>query len=150
MMKLSEKVTRLRAHHSYAEVARALKCSSPTIRDIESGRTENPRSDLAFGLGKYFGVPLEWLLDDEADWPPPAPVDLDSRIIRTVHDALVADSQRDALTLDEGELLVQLRGRGIRQRGSREADAVFDGIAASYCLPRSAATRPASARSVRR
>ena len=128
-VKFSEKVQRARGDRSYADVGRAAGCTGENIRKLEAGISE-PGFRLGIALAKTLGVPSDWLADDEADWPPPPPVDLDSRIVRTVHDALVADRQRDALTLDEGELLVQLRGRGIRQRGSREADAVFDGIAA--------------------
>ena len=41
-----------------------------TIRRIES-KNQRPRVDLALKLARFFDVPLDWLADDAADWPPP-------------------------------------------------------------------------------
>ena len=71
-MKLGEKIRRLRAGRSYAEIARAGECSPPTVRDIEAGRTETPNLFLIARLSSYFDVPLDWLADETADFPPPS------------------------------------------------------------------------------
>jgi transcriptional regulator with XRE-family HTH domain len=71
-VRLGEKLSLLRKDRAYAEVAKAVGCSAPTVRDIEAGRTLDPSISIVRGFAELYGVSLDWLADDSADWPPPA------------------------------------------------------------------------------
>jgi hypothetical protein len=38
---------------------------------LERGETQDTKVSIAFAIARLFGVPLEWLADDEQGWPPP-------------------------------------------------------------------------------
>ena len=106
-MRLGEKISRLRAGRPYAEVARAIGCSAPTVREIESGKTANPRVGLVCGLAGHFGVSLDWLADDDADWPPPE--SSRDRAAAMVERALSGSGLAGELADEERELLAYFR-----------------------------------------
>jgi len=126
-MRLSEKVSRLRAGRSYAEVARAAGCSPPAIRDIESGKTANPRADLILGLGRHFAVPLEWLLDAAAEWPPP-PLRREDKLLAAVRRALRPFTPAEGFFGEELDVLQRLAAVHPTCRGSifRALGAIVD------------------------
>jgi len=113
-MKLGAKITKLRAGRSYAEIARVAGCSSPTVRDIESGHTGDPGIGIISALARHFGVSLDWLVDDDQGWP--APPSADERIIDTVRQALAPYGGPQGLTEDERRLLAEYRQMNLLSR----------------------------------
>lgn len=77
-MKFSDKFQRLRERRgaTIRDVATALDMGVGTVGGWANGAT--PRPKVATKLADYFGVPVETLLDDDADLPPslypPSPV----------------------------------------------------------------------------
>jgi transcriptional regulator with XRE-family HTH domain len=74
-MKFHEKLrTRVEALGlNKARAARDAGLPESTISSYLSKHKSLPRIDIAFKIAKAIGVPLEWLADDRADWPPPIP-----------------------------------------------------------------------------
>lgn len=124
-MKLGQKLQKLRAGRSYAEVARAAKCSAPTIRDIEAGRTTDPSLFLIARLGAYHSVSLDWLSDDTQGWPPP-PADSGQQVADTVKAALNRAGIIGELSQAERELLAVFRS--LDTAGRREVLGFCSGI----------------------
>lgn len=122
IMKLAEKCQRLRRGQSLRDIATAVSCSPENIRSILSGESE-PKLQLGMRLADHLGVPLDWLADDAADWPPPA--SQDERIIDTVRAAMATAVD---LPADERELLRSYRALD-RQRRDRALGLVI-GMAA--------------------
>ena len=57
-----------------ARAAREVGLPESTISSYLSKDKSLPRIDIAFKIARAVGVPLEWLADDNANWPPPIPV----------------------------------------------------------------------------
>jgi len=72
-MNFTEKLSRLTADRSKSEVARAASLSATTISNYIA-RGSLPRYDIAVRIARAVGVSVEWMLDDAADFPPPAPI----------------------------------------------------------------------------
>jgi transcriptional regulator with XRE-family HTH domain len=73
-MRISKKLRRLRTqlgNPSKAEVARHVGTTGQTIGQIEAGNRAQPAIPTLIGLAKFYRVPLDWLLDDSEEWPPP-------------------------------------------------------------------------------
>lgn len=104
VMEMSDKVKRLRGPRSYNDVAKEAGCSDEHIRRIEAGT--QPGVKIALGLARSLGVPLDWLADDAADWPPPASTD--EQIVQVVRDAMAAAAPA-GLDADERKMLTWLR-----------------------------------------
>ena len=113
-MNVTEKLQRLRGTRSYAEAARAAKCSEPAARDVFQGVTKNPKAYILHGLAQLYGVSLDWLLDDSQDWPPPA--DDKQRATKLVERALSGAGLAGDLTEDERTLLSKWRSLSPTQR----------------------------------
>ncbi len=128
-MTLSEKLTRLRGGRSYAEAARAADCTPPTVRQIESGERLDPSYRIIAGLARFYGVSVDWLVDDSREWPP-AESTLDDKVVRAVHEALRPMSGLDSLSVDEQKIIEGLRARGIHSRCNGLGDLVYDAIEA--------------------
>jgi len=71
MSNLGDKLQRLRGQRSYNNVARTVECSVNALRDVEAGRTRDPGVQFVMSLARLYDVPLDWLVDNEQDWPPP-------------------------------------------------------------------------------
>jgi transcriptional regulator with XRE-family HTH domain len=55
-----------------AKAARDVGLPVSTISNYMSKLESLPRADIAFKIAKAIAVPIEWLLDDEQDFPPPS------------------------------------------------------------------------------
>jgi len=67
-----EKLDRLAKEKGKAKVSFQAGLPSTAISNYLSKR-QIPRADAAVKIGGILGVPVEWLMDDKADWPPPDP-----------------------------------------------------------------------------
>jgi transcriptional regulator with XRE-family HTH domain len=56
-----------------ARAAREAGLPESTISSYLSKDKSLPRIDIAFKIARAIGVPLDWLADDKANWPPPIP-----------------------------------------------------------------------------
>jgi transcriptional regulator with XRE-family HTH domain len=69
-MNWNEKLTKLRAGRPYRSIAEAVSTTGTTIRNLESGEMKKPGVFLLNKICKFYGVTLDWLLDDRKSWPP--------------------------------------------------------------------------------
>ena len=72
-MKLDAKLRKLLGNRSVKDVADAAGVSRASFSTYIN-RGSIPRADVAMKLASYFAVSLEWLADDEQDFPPPEDV----------------------------------------------------------------------------
>lgn len=56
---------------SVRSLARKIGRTDRTVAVLERGETQDTKVSIVFDIARLFGVPLEWLADDEQDWPPP-------------------------------------------------------------------------------
>jgi len=105
-MNFADKLRRLRAGRSPEWVGQQVKCAGGSIRRMETNDQE-PKIRLAFALATLFKVPLDWLVDDSLDWPPPASEG--SNIITMVRDAMLRDGRLGALSADETAIIAAVR-----------------------------------------
>ena len=71
-MQFVEKLKALVADKNKSDLARRAGLSATAISDyLLKGYI--PRADKALALARALKVPLDWLLDDQQDWPAPAP-----------------------------------------------------------------------------
>jgi len=127
-MEFGEKILKLRVRlpgsPSPEWVATQIRIHGMTIRRMES-ENRRPRLDVALKLARFFDVPLDWLADDDRDWPPPETQD--DQLLTAVKTALAAGGAGGELNPEESELLSMFRGfpdPDIRGR----ALAYFDGL----------------------
>ena len=67
---ITEKLTRLTKGKNKAELARRAGLKPTTISDYIA-KEYAPRSDIALKMARALEVPVDWLIDDAQDWPPP-------------------------------------------------------------------------------
>lgn len=68
-MTFTEKLARLTEAYHKNRLSRRCGLPSTAITDyINKGTT--PRSDNALKIARALGVSVEWLIDDEQEWPP--------------------------------------------------------------------------------
>jgi transcriptional regulator with XRE-family HTH domain len=106
-VKIGQKIRRLRGHQPYAELADDLQVSESALRQIEAGTIASPKSDLLLNIARYFRVPMEWLADEQLDWPPPQSER--QRIAEIVESALTRAGVYGEMTDDETLLLTAFR-----------------------------------------
>jgi len=89
-VRITEKLRRLTEDKNKAEVARKAGLKATMISDYIS-KEYVPRADIALKMARALQVPLEWLVDDAQDWPPPKPKEqpsvrdiADSELLREV------------------------------------------------------------------
>jgi transcriptional regulator with XRE-family HTH domain len=70
-MQFTEKLKRLTDDMGKARVSQDAGLPNSAISNYIS-KEQMPRGDKALALARALKVPLEWLLDDRQDWPPPA------------------------------------------------------------------------------
>lgn len=117
-MKIGHKLRRLRidsGNPSKAEVARRAGTTGQTLGQIEAGNRSQPSIPVLLGLARYYQVPLEWLLDDKADFPPPA--NMEHEILSIVRDALANAGYLGDLSPQEREILARYRATDESGRG---------------------------------
>ncbi|QOV88435.1 helix-turn-helix domain-containing protein [Humisphaera borealis] len=69
-MKITEKLRKASAGRNKADAGRSVGLPDTAISNyIASGSI--PRADIALKLARALEIPLEWLVDDDQDWPPP-------------------------------------------------------------------------------
>lgn len=69
-MRFGDKLSKIVGDGNRSELARRAGLSSTAITDyLQKGYI--PRADKAVLLARALDVPLDWLVDDERDWPPP-------------------------------------------------------------------------------
>ena len=71
-MGFHEKLDRLMDDREEVAVNRKAGLGQGYIGGCLAAESE-PGGFKALKLARYFGVPVEWLLDDAMDWPPPLP-----------------------------------------------------------------------------
>lgn len=105
---IGEKVFKRMTEHglSFAELARKANCSDEHVRKIANGSTQVSLR-IASGLSKALSVPLDWLADDAADWPPPASDEQKATDI--VKELLASRGVGGDLTDDERQCLAAFR-----------------------------------------
>lgn len=69
-VKLAEKLRRLTSGQSRARLAREAGLKPTAVTNYIT-RGSMPLADAALKLARAMNVPLDWLLDDDQDWPPP-------------------------------------------------------------------------------
>jgi len=69
-MTVTEKLIRLTADRGKSQVAGAAGLPKSAISNYIA-KKQMPRGDNALALARALNVPLEWLVDNEQDWPPP-------------------------------------------------------------------------------
>ncbi|MGE5607686.1 MAG: helix-turn-helix domain-containing protein [Bacillota bacterium] len=82
-MNFTEKLRRLTEDRNKAELARKAGLKPTTISDYVS-KEYVPRADIALKMARVLEVPVDWLIDDSRDWPPPKANDKAS--VRTLSD----------------------------------------------------------------
>jgi transcriptional regulator with XRE-family HTH domain len=70
-MRFTEKLERLTATLNKTKVAKEAGLPSSAVSNYLS-KEQMPRGDNALALARSLGVSVEWLVDEEMDWPPPA------------------------------------------------------------------------------
>ena len=161
LVRFGEKIRHLRQGQSYAVVAEAVGCSEGALRQIEAGRIKAPKIDLCAKLARYFGVPLDWLADDEQDWPPPKPPE--EQAADVVREALSRGGLAGELSREERELLAAWRSlpeplkakalgyvTGLLAGGAAEAAAAAAELDRAATEARQAAERASPARADRK
>ena len=91
-MKSGTKIERALAEKgwSQSELARRADSTSPSISRIVNGG--EPSAGLALRIARALAVPVDWLIDDARDWPPPA---VDSgHGVADCHDTAIAFKRR--------------------------------------------------------
>lgn len=73
-MLFAEKLDKLGKEVNKSRVSRAAGLKANTLSTYIATRSI-PRADIALKLARALGVPLEWLVDDTQDWPPPSKSD---------------------------------------------------------------------------
>lgn len=69
-MKFAEKLIKLIGTDSRAKIAKRAGLK-PTVVNNYVHRGSEPMSRASLALARALNVPLDWLIDDEKDWPPP-------------------------------------------------------------------------------
>jgi transcriptional regulator with XRE-family HTH domain len=82
-----EKLSKRAEGVNKARVSRAVGLPPNAISSYLAKRSV-PRADIALKIARALGVPLDWLLDDSKDWPPP---DRDEELVSAAK--LLTDSQ---------------------------------------------------------
>jgi len=106
-MDLGRKFRKFKGQRTYAEIARAVGCSPDNVRRIIDTGTER-KLVLGVRLARTLGVDIDWLVDGEADSPPP--VDHRSRVLSAVAAALSSAGLAGELSGDEAEIVGIYRG----------------------------------------
>lgn len=75
-MDVTEKLIKLTADRGKAQVAKAAGLPKSAISNYIAKR-QMPRGDNALAIARALDVPLDWLVDNTRDWPPPK-AELDS------------------------------------------------------------------------
>jgi transcriptional regulator with XRE-family HTH domain len=70
-MKFHEKLSRLTAGKNKSALAEGAGLPASAVSNYIFKR-QMPRGDKALALARVLGVPLEWLVDDAQDFPPPS------------------------------------------------------------------------------
>ncbi len=101
-MKLAEKIRRSKEGRGYADIAREVGCSSENVRKIIDQGSQ-PGFFLGVRLAKALDVPVDWLADDDQDWPPPETNK--QKAVSMVEAALTGAGLSGELTPPEREVL---------------------------------------------
>lgn len=126
-MKLGEKIRRLRGDQTRSALAVEVDTSTTSLLHIESGERKTPSVWIIAAIARYFNVPLNWLVDEDADFPPPAEDDK-QRAVEIVENALTVGGLGGELSAEEVELIAAVR------RFSPEAREKLDGVLVGLAL----------------
>lgn len=69
-MTINEKLLRLGKKFNKSEISRQAGLSPTAYCNYVHSRGTIPRADIALRLARAMGVSVEWLIDDNQDWPP--------------------------------------------------------------------------------
>lgn len=116
-MVLGKKIREMRQqlNLSARQLASLVGCSPNTIIEIEEGETKAPSVWRIRKIADHLSVPLDWLTDNSADFPPPTSVAQEAASM--VEAALTGAGLAGELTDDERELLAAWRRLNDRRRG---------------------------------
>jgi transcriptional regulator with XRE-family HTH domain len=112
---LAEKIKRLRDGRPIQVQAKLIGTTEGSLRQIEGGKIRSPRSSLLLSIARHFKVPLDWLADDKAGWPPPATEG--EKASEIVEFALSKAGLIGKLSSDERDLLAAFRQLPSGERG---------------------------------
>jgi len=114
-MEIRKKLLRLRnrSGRTRRSVARHVGFTERTISMLENGKTLQPNVVLCLRLARLYGVDLDWLADEERDWPPPT----DAQTAAQMVDAAMARAGLSGeLSVEEQRVLSAWRSLNDRQR----------------------------------
>ena len=129
-MRFGLKISQLRGDRSPEWVASRVNCSGGTIRRYENGEQQASAAN-AFDLARLFGVSVDWLLDDAADWPPP-PTEKQAATA-VVERMLAGAGLAGELNEEERELVSGFRSLNVA--GRSRVLGTIDGLNASNASP---------------
>jgi transcriptional regulator with XRE-family HTH domain len=128
-------------------VAAATGRPKNTIRNAETGHVRSPAFDLVADLARYYRLPLDWLADDSAQWPPPAGAE--RQVGDLLRQVLTEGGLAGELSAQERELLAMMRAlpADLRQRWLDRSLAYAEGLLAAEAAasPGSGLRAPGSA-----
>ena len=96
---LGEKLKHLRVENgdmTAVALARIAGVSKQTMSLWLKGE-RRPSIDEGLRMARYFGVPLDWLADEEANYPPPPPRILRTRVPAEGGSGRESDQKRDSI-----------------------------------------------------
>lgn len=72
-MQLSDKLIKLLDERriSARELAEAINVSHTATQKIVNGDTDEPGYRKVYAIARHLQVPIDWLVDDRTEWPPP-------------------------------------------------------------------------------
>ena len=128
--KLGIKLRRLRGDRPASKVAAAVGCSINTLRQIEKGETTDPGFPLIRLLARQYRVATDWLGDDEKDWPPPQPPELETA--RQIRELVARDRAGDLSSASPAEAQIISLVRQLPDAVIGEIIAYLQGRVAEY------------------
>lgn len=108
-MQIGQKISkaRIEARTSVRVLAAEVGASEAGIRQIEAGDIRQPKVGLCLKIARALGQNLEWLADDDMDWPPP--VDDRQRVAAIIEGALTGAGLTGELSAEEIRLVGEFR-----------------------------------------
>lgn len=97
-MTFAEKLIKLIGEDSRARIARKAALQ-PSILNNYVNRGSAPMARAALQLARALSVPLDWLIDDAQEWPPPDPKEKLSPSLLSDRDLMMEVARRDRLEI---------------------------------------------------
>ncbi len=121
----------LRHSRPIATVAKEIGCSEGALRQLESGLIREPRFGQVRAIANHFGVSIDWLADESAEYPPP-PTEKQATMA-AIERMLAGAGLAGELSEEERDLLV--RFRALNDAGKGRMLGLAEGLNASKASP---------------